>query len=343
MNIIDHDALLTNWPLDPATALFPLAGGTNNRAWRVVLGDGSSYVLRLTAGAANLARFQYESALLRALCDKALPFRLPLPLQTFNGENFVLVEQDQEEPVLATLTPFLPGRLPERTLANCAGDGVALAQLDAALATIPESALPAEAGEPRFFYGDLYHCHPLVTDPLAAIARLLEAELALSLTAILEQSLRDWETPSIQALPQQLLHRDGGPGNVLMEDGRVTAVLDFEFAAPDRRIFDLSVALSWWPVRLMGTGQEWEMIDTFGRAYTAHFPLSNEELLALPAVLRMRDTTSLVYRIGRYLAGLETLATIQERAQHSLWREEWLLANRETLVRHALAWSTHQP
>jgi homoserine kinase type II len=88
----------------------------------------------------------------------------------------------------------------------------------------------------------------------------------------------------------------------------------------------------------MGTGREWELIDAFGRAYTALFPLTEEELLALPAAFRMRDTTSLVYRIGRYLAGLETRQTILERVQHSFWREEWLLANQTTLLKHLLSW-----
>lgn len=339
MDVPEYTALLANWPIEPPIAMTPLTGGTNNQAWQVDLASGSSYVLRLTSGVADQARFQYETALLTALSDRSLPFRVPLPLQALNGERFALVERENAEPALATLTPFLPGHLPERTVANCASDALALAQLDAALATIPESSLPSEAGEPHFIYGDLYHCHPLVPDPPATVARLLDSEQASQLTAILEQSQLDWEAPAIQALPQQLLHRDVGPGNILMAEGRVTAILDFEFAGPDRRIFDLCVAISWWPVRLMGTGREWEMIDAFGQAYTAHFPLADEELQALPAVLRMRDTTSLVYRIGRYLAGLESMQTIHERVRHSFWRESWLAANRETLVRHALAWN----
>jgi homoserine kinase type II len=92
----------------------------------------------------------------------------------------------------------------------------------------------------------------------------------------------------------------------------------------------------------MGTGQEWELIDSLGRAYTAYVPLTEEELLTLPASLRMRDTTSLIYRIGRYIAGQESEQTIQERARHSIWREEWLLGNQETLVQHALAWAKDQ-
>jgi homoserine kinase type II len=330
--------LLTGWPIEPASMLAPLAGGTNNQAWSVQTEDGSSYVLRLTASVADLARSRYELALLTALRETSLPFDLPLPLQARSGESFLLVEQDNAEPSIATLTPFLPGCIPERTASNIARAGVALAQLDAALAIIPASSLPASSGATSFLYGDLSHCHPLVSNPLATVEHLLEPDQARSICALLLQTQQDWETLSTQNLPQQLLHRDCGPGNVLMEQQRVTAILDFEFAGVDRRIFDLCVAISWWPVRLMGTGQEWQLIDAFGQAYTASFPLTEEELLTLPATLRMRDTTSLIYRMGRYLAGLESAQTIQERVRHSLWREAWLMANRETLVQHVMAW-----
>jgi len=140
-------------------------------------------------------------------------------------------------------------------------------------------------------------------------------------------------------LPQQLLHRDYDPGNILMDHHHVTAVLDFEFAGQDLRVLDLCVALSWWPVQLLGTGQEWALMDAFGVAYTHQFPLSAEELLAIPAVFRLRDATSFVHRLGRYLAGLETEARIQDRVQHSLWLEAWLSAHQKTLLQHTLAWS----
>lgn len=330
--------LLSGWPIASPLTITPLAGGTNNQAWSVATEDRSLYVLRLISGAADLPRFRYEAALLSALAGKSLPFCLPLPLQTRSGAILVLLEQDDMEPAIATLTPFFPGSIPERNASNIVGAGVALAQLDAALATIPGSFLPVDVGEAPFMYGDLYHCHPLVSDPLATTEQLIEPALAGSICAILRQAQEDWQALSAQVLPRQLLHRDYGPGNVLMEKGRVAAILDFEFAGMDVRVFDLCVAISWWPVRLMGTGREWELIDAFGRAYISHFPLAEQELLALPAALRMRDTTSLVYRMGRYLAGLETAQTIQERVQHSLWRETWLAANHETLLRHAMSW-----
>lgn len=331
--------VLAHWPVDPPTTLTSLAGGTNNRAWLVETTGTASYVLRLTAGLTDLPRVRYEAALLAALHGTALPFHLPLPVLTHTGDVLLPLKLDKTSQAIATLTPFLPGHIPDRNAANIAQVAVALAHLDAALAAIPASALPPDEGSSRFLYGDLAHCHPLVPDPVATVEQILPAEQAQAVARILAQAQRDWETFSAQDLPQQVLHRDCGPGNILMEGERVTAILDFEFAGVDRRVFDLCVAISWWPVRLMGTGQEWELIDSFGRAYTAYVPLTEEELLALPATLRMRDTTSLIYRIGRYMAGLESVKTIQERAEHSIWRENWLQTNQETLIQHALTWA----
>ena len=79
-------------------------------------------------------------------------------------------------------------------------------------------------------------------------------------------------------------------------------------------------------------------MDVFATAYTQHIALSEAELLAIPAVLRLRDAVSFVHRAGRYLAGLESDARIQDRVEHSLWRESWLSANRETLLQYALTW-----
>lgn len=336
----DFVGLLADWPIEPPSTLTPLAGGTNNQTWLVKAEHGASYVLRLMTGNADLARVRYEAALLMALEAAALPFDLPRPLPTRAGDTLLLIEQDDAEPAIATLTPFLPGQLAERTVTNSVRAAVALAQLDLALADIAPSTLPADEGPGRFLYGDLSHCHPLVPDPFAATAQLLQPLQAQAIAEILRQTQRDWEILSTQDLPRQILHRDCGPGNVLLDSERVTAILDFEFAGVDQRVFDLCVALSWWPVRLMGSGQEWELIDSLGRAYTAFLPLTEAELLALPATLRMRDTTSLIYRIGRYRAGLEREQLIQERVQHSLWREAWLLANQDTLIQHALAWAT---
>jgi homoserine kinase type II len=59
------------------------------------------------------------------------------------------------------------------------------------------------------------------------------------------------------ALPRQIIHGDFVPFNLLVQDDRVTAVLDFEAAMHDLRALDLAMALAAWGSGRMGTGAPW--------------------------------------------------------------------------------------
>jgi homoserine kinase type II len=335
--------LWTAWPVAGPWRTSPLLGGTNNLIWRADAADGQSYVLRLSHDLPLIPRVRYEAELLQALSYKNLPFRLPLPLRANNGDIIVYFEPEQGMTAFATLFPLLPGKLqdrpPERNdLLSASHAATMLALLDDALATLP--AIPLNDGFiAATTFGQLAHLHPLVPDPLSAVEQLpIDREQARQVHAFLSEVMESVSHLYAQ-LPQQLLHRDYDPGNILFEQQRVTAVLDFEFAGKDVRVLDLCVALSWWPINLLGTGKEWDLIDAFGAAYTKQKALSEEELLAIPAVFRLRDATSFVHRTGRYLAGMETEARMQDRVEHSLWREAWLSAHQRTLLDHVLAWN----
>lgn len=340
---MDISNLWEAWPVSGPWRLSPLLGGTNNLMWRADATDGQSYVLRLSPDLDRAPRMRYEAQLLQALEDKDPPFRLPVPLKTTSGDILVAFEHEQGTEAIATLSPLLSGNLydcpPERhDVRSASHAALTLAWLDTALATLPD--IPSSNGyTPLPTFGEFAHWHPLVPDPLAAVECLpADREQARQLRTFFTEVIES--VPGLYAtLPQQVIHRDYDPGNLLMDQQRVTAVLDFEFAGRDLRILELAVALSWWPVHLFGTGQEWELIDVFGSAYTRQMALSKEELLALPVVFRLRDTTSLVHRTGRYLAGMETEARMQRRVEHSLWREVWLSTNQHTLLDHALAWT----
>ena len=335
---MDLAQLWEAWPIAGPWRLTPLSGGTNNLVWRAEAVDGKHYVLRLFPDLTQLPRLRFEAALLGALSSVDLPFRLPLPIRTNSGESIAFLEQEEKTQAFAILSQFLPGERPDRydpSLAMPAGE--AMAALDNALATLPEISGPDEF-ERMFSYGGYVRGYAPTPDLLAALERLpVERNKARQLQNMLVSVLE--EIPDLHArLPQQLLHLDYAPANIFMEGRRVTAVFDFEFAGIDLRVMELCVALSWWPVNLMGTGKEWEVIDAFASAYIAGFPLSEEELRAIPEVMRLRDAGSLLHRMDRYFAGLEADVTIQLRADHSLWREAWLVANREMLVQHAMAW-----
>jgi Ser/Thr protein kinase RdoA (MazF antagonist) len=340
---MDFSNLWTAWPVSGPWHISPLLGGTNNAVWRADAADGQSYVLRLSPDLTRIPRIRYEARLLQSLSDKDLPFRLPVPLRANSGDIIVLFEQERGTTALATLSHLLPGNLqdrpPERNdPLGASHAGLTLALLDDALAMLPDIQ-PSDGFASLPTFGELAHWHPLVSDPLPAVEQLpIDRKSAKQIRAFLSDVLES--VPRLYAqLPQQLLHRDYDPGNILLAHQRVTAVLDFEFAGRDIRVLDLCVALSWWPADLLGTGNEWDLIDAFGAAYTRHVSLSEEELLAVPAVFRLRDATSFVHRMGRYLAGMEAETRMQGRVKHSLWREAWLSSHQQTLLQHVLAWN----
>ena len=331
--------LWQTWPITGPWRLSPLAGGTNNLVWLAETADGDRYVLRLFPDLTQLPRLRYEATLLEALSHKDLPFRLPLPIRTHSGESMTFLEQGTQRAAFAVLSSFLPGEHPNRNDPSLAPPAaVAMAALDNTLATLHKIEASAEFKQ-AFTYGSLILGSTSVADPIKAVERLpVEREKARRIQHVLT-SVTEAMPNLYGRLPQQLLHLDYDPANIFMEGRRVTAVFDFEFAGVDLRVMELSVALSWWPVNLMGTGKEWEVIDAFARAYVADFPLSEVELRTFPEVLRLRDVDSFVHRMGRYFAGRETDATMKQRVEHSLWREAWLTTHREMLLEHAMAWS----
>ncbi|GHO85367.1 phosphotransferase enzyme family protein [Dictyobacter formicarum] len=336
---MDVSAICATWPIQGPCSLTPLTGGTNNHVWRVDTADGHAYTLRVSSGETHLPRLRYEMTILQALSIQDLPFLLPLPIHAYSGDQLVPLEIQDGTIGIATLAPFLPGSVSRKsTPEKASAAGRTLAILDQALASVPDQSTPQEISI-LLPFGRLEMRNPQVPDVGKALELLpLERQQVRKMQDVLEDHL-DGVEKLYDSLPQQLLHRDLDTSNVLLDEQEgVTAVLDFEFAARDIRVLDLSVSLSWWPVSRMGTGAEWEIIDPLGRSYMDMLHLEEAELRAIPTMMRMRQFASLQHRIGRYLSGLEADAAIQDNIEFALWRLDWLASQQETLIEHALHW-----
>ncbi len=326
---MDLTLLRQAWPQLGMAKAQPLAGGTNNLMYRFDT-DSGSYVLRVSLGQVTARRLRYEYDILSQLERASLPFAVPTPIPTTHGDIYAKAPMGSE-PTLATLTPLIPGDLPVRErLDQARSGGEALGLLDQALAKItladPDEAMTWRA------VGDLTRCHPAVSEPRAA---LLELALAPDELAAL---VREYDAlcgaiPALYAqLPRQLSHEDFDPGNILMEDARVTGVLDFEFCAIDVRAMDLVVALTWWPVDHYGTGNEWPILAAVLDGYARTATLEHEEIRAIPTLYMFRAFTSLIHRLGRQRLGLSPMRHVEWRAKAALERAEWLRTNGERLT-----------
>lgn len=328
--------VLEAWDVAGPWRVSVLADGTNNLVYRAESAAGGGYVLRVYGNHADAERLRFEHAVLTQLEEMGLPFAVPAPLRTRAGATYAYVAVEDGSGgggvALATLTRLIPGEHPVReNLEQAEAAGTALSLLDEALPRLGGMEDGSQGVSWRS-YGDLEHCHPLVPDPRGAIGELpvageTRARLAARYDWLMER------VPSIYAtLLRQLVHEDYAPDNMLMVGERVTGVLDFEFCSWDVRVMDLTVALSWWPVRQLGTGDEWPIIAAFARGYARYVRLAAAEIAALPALYELRAYTSLIHRLGRYRAGVSSMEAVVGRAHAALKREEWLWANGERLM-----------
>lgn len=330
---MDTAALMRAWPELIAPRLTPLTTGANNIVY-LVDGSAGQYVLRLYRNHADIARLAAEQAILRALQHTKLPFAVPAPIAAIDGQYWVQISDNTLGNALATLSPFLPGSPPDRhdlSAAHAAGE--TLGALHRALAgmTFPGATMLAPLG-------DFSRRYPELGDPATVLAAVDADEESIQRILALYRHLND-ELPSLyESLTCQIIHGDYDPSNILMEDTRVTAVLDFEFSTRDLRALDLAFALSWWPVDVLGTGQEWSIINALGMGYSRQITLTDDEIAAVPTLLQLRAAGSLLHRLARYQAGLDSAEFLVRRIEQTLRREDWLAANHETLLQLAWGW-----
>jgi Ser/Thr protein kinase RdoA (MazF antagonist) len=101
-----------------------------------------------------------------------------------------------------------------------------------------------------------------------------------------------------RALPWQMCHNDFSPSNVLVAQGRVRAVLDFEFATPAARALDVAMGLRM-TMRYWENPAPWTALRRFCRGYTRRLPLTAAELQAIPWLIRLRSAISTLWWLGR--------------------------------------------
>jgi homoserine kinase type II len=320
----DVDAILDAWRLSRPRITAKAEGGYQNTTLFVSCANGE-FVLRVYTNVVDPARQRFEHELLRRLASAALSFAVPRPLPSDDGDTLRVVDGR-----LAVLFARIPGE----TLAKDGGPYVgqaaaALAELDVALGALREF-----EHRPPIFGGDLTLVHPLVDDLDDAVATSgLEADRRNALRGGLERTA-ELALPLYASLPQQVTHGDFAFGNTLVRNGRVTGLIDFEVAGIDVRAMDIAVGLYRFPAYEDALVQ----CDIFGQGYSTVLPLDPTEIAALPALLELRASVSLLHWIGRMRAGLATIEHVRPRAGRALLTYEWVQDHGEELARRAMGW-----
>ncbi len=108
------------------------------------------------------------------------------------------------------------------------------------------------------------------------------------------------QIPALMAqLPRQIILGDLNLSNILVDAGRVTGMVDFEFSGRDWRAMDLAVGLVGFGNAGRNASVVWECVDAFAAGYQRRVALEPVESASLLTMLRLREATNLLHRIGR--------------------------------------------
>jgi aminoglycoside phosphotransferase (APT) family kinase protein len=204
--------LQSTYPGQPIGDIAATSGGFSNLTAIVIIGD-QRCVIKAAAAALKRADVRREAALLRLLHASGLPSPQLLTLIEDEAWTIALTRWVAGEHGLAVL---------ERAPAQLEAIYHALGQL---LAHIHRTPLPANTLVPR-----------LKDRMRHALEHLPALELEPVLSSALRQAL---EHPIWHTQPQHLAHGDAGLHNLLW-DGRITALLDWEWAGWGTPLLDLA-------------------------------------------------------------------------------------------------------
>lgn len=306
------------------------AEGWNNTT-RFVDHDHERYVLRVYETHQDPSKIEFEHAVLLDLAEAGLSFRTPVPLHTTKGETLVRLEDGSGR--YACLFAYIEGVRPaDQDVRPLSAFGETAGELSAALAVIAPKRKPAY--RPYYELGEAY---PLCTpERVADLCSNPPAELSKSvpyLTLMAEahaEILR--ELGNLRGLPHQLVHGDLNASNLLVradEPEVVEALLDFEFCTYDVRAMDAAVILS-------GLPEGEAALRLFAEGFRKRIVLSEEELHAIPLLMRLRKVDVFLHFLARYWEGIDSFAVLEEQA-YSLSRDLERMRAGERQMRIVLA------
>ncbi|MDQ2952477.1 MAG: phosphotransferase, partial [Chloroflexota bacterium] len=288
--------------------------GLNNESYFVDADEGK-FVARIYRNTAEPARVRNEHDLLARLALQELPFEVPAPMPAEGGDTLTVLESP-EGPRLAALFPRISGEPATLGVPHGRLTGRALAQLDAALGRLD---LPVRAP------ATIRDVHPLVTDPVDALDELDLGAAHDGARRLLEEvdAVHDALAGS---LPRQIVHGDFAFINVLIDQGKVTGMLDFEFAGPDIRAADLATAMYITTVR-SDEAQRWPVLEALTAGYRRSLPLDPLEVAAIPELMRRRSAIGIIHWIGRHRQGLASRQDAVDRVARGAVLTRWLDLN----------------
>lgn len=259
----DLERLLEQYDIGQPLSFKGIAEGIENSNFYLQT-DRGAFILTLYEKRVHAEDLPFFIGLMEHLAKRGI--HCPLPVKTRDGKALVTLNRRS-----AAIVTFLTGialRRPDAT--HCAAAARALADLHKAqdgFAMIRRNALGPSGWRPL---AEAIHGADGIEDGLTQLINFS-----------LDELVAGWPAN----LPGGVIHADFFPDNVLFVGNDVGGVIDFYFACNDAFVYDLAIMLNSWCFEMDGSfnitkGQA--LIN----AYRQQRPLSEEEIAALPMLMR---------------------------------------------------------
>ncbi|WP_028562748.1 phosphotransferase [Paenibacillus pinihumi] len=294
----------------------PVPFGLTNQT-RILNVDGSNYVMRIynkyTKDAESL---RFEAQITSYLCNSGASFQVPEFLPARSGDDYIQFEDGR----LGVVVTFLEGSPPDLSEREQAVDfGTVVGEISSILAEFDLSRTDCR-GTP---FTEIYSIHPLASrEAIASFFRSPPFHLSKSqinfyrdMAAHVEQSVQ-----KLKELPAQLVHHDVLAFNLLSRNGKISGVLDFDFASYD--IAFMEFAISFNHILQVSNGSL-SMAEAFIQGYARHCKASMEEIRHLLLLTRLYHIAVLHIYIGQYYAGSNIEINFNYILDQFMSRDNW--------------------
>lgn len=284
--------------------------GWNNMT-RFIYNSQRRSVMRIYNTHRDKSRIEFELEVLNSLQAMTLSFKIPTPIQTLSGDKLVRVEDGSGR--YACLFAYIDGRSPQEDDIQAAYSfGEKTGELVHALAIC---SVKKEPVYPPYF--ELLQSYPSCNQAFildfCKQPRIEFQEQRAALLTLLEAYIDICSRlDSIQSLPQQLVHGDLNFTNLLVDvenENKVSALLDFEFCTRDVRAMEPAVVIS----GFLGIPEEREAIRHFCEGFASAVRLSEEEIVAIPILMRLRLVDVFLHFLSRYRKGTDEVHILKEQ------------------------------
>jgi Ser/Thr protein kinase RdoA (MazF antagonist) len=266
----------------------PLPGGYSNESWRVRGPAAAAVVRRYGRLHVSRAALVFEHAVAEHLAARSA--EVVAPLRDARGRSFAF-----EDGAYVAVLPWIDGVTGRRDAHTAAQAARALARFHLAGR---ELHVAGGMRSTRFLgiMPWLVARFQRFAAPESPVARALPwDDLIVALAGSIARL-----APLVPRLPHAIVHGDPNPGNVVVRDGTVRGLIDFDFVHESERVYDVGALIDEFARDDDDGPLALERIGALVAAYDGEAPLSADERASLPDAMLRHAATLVWYVVTRH-------------------------------------------